>query len=58
MRVQDICLKEIGGGLGNQLFQLATLASFGKELGCEIFLPKQLVSPGYVDSPIYNSTLF
>lgn len=55
---QYIVLQEFIGGLGNQLFQVAALLSLARKNGIECALPKQDISPGFVNSPTYLDDLF
>jgi len=52
-----ISLKSFNGGLGNQLFQVATILYFSKKLNKTFHFPKDDISIGYINSPTYLDTI-
>lgn len=54
-----IKLNKYIGGLGNQCFQVVSIYCYSKKKGINFSLPiDQIVSPGCVNSPCYQTTIF
>jgi hypothetical protein len=56
--LRGVVLQSFIGGLGNQLFQVAAVVELARRNGAQPLLPRQAISLGFVNSPIYTDNLF
>ena len=52
-----VAMLEFQGGMGNQLFQVATVLSIAKSLGRSFYIAPAIRSRGYTTAPVYTDTI-